>query len=152
MPEGTKRRATADRSRRVLVVLAVMALLAVASRYLPRRVPSHQVGSTSVESLYAQHLSGVWITAEGVAHRLLDDDTRGRRHQRFILLLASGHTLLVAHNIDLAARVPLAPGDRVTARGLYEWNPKGGVLHYTHLDPGGDGPGGWIRLRGESYQ
>ena len=35
----------------------------------------------------------------------LPDDNKGTRHQRFILKLSSGQTLLVAHNIDLADKI-----------------------------------------------
>jgi Protein of unknown function (DUF3465). len=50
----------------------------------------------------------------------LPDDEQGSRHQRFILRLASGRTLLVAHNIDLAPRIDgLQVGDQVAFSGEY---------------------------------
>jgi hypothetical protein len=58
----------------------------------------------------------------------------GSRHQRFILELGSGQTLLVAHNIDLAPRLPaLAVGETVDFNGVYEWTPEGGVIHWTAI-------------------
>ncbi|MBM4117331.1 DUF3465 domain-containing protein [bacterium] len=39
-------------------------------------------------------------------------------------------------------------GDALSARGEYEWNPEGGVLHWTHRDPEGRRPGGWIERAG----
>jgi hypothetical protein len=86
------------------------------------------------------------------AGAVLSDDNQGSRHQRFILKLESGHTVLVAHNIDLADRVPLTRGDVVTLRGRYEWNDRGGVIHWTHHDPEGRGPGGWIRLHDSTWR
>lgn len=78
--------------------------------------------------------------------KLLSDDTVGDRHQRFIVELESGQTLLVAHNIDIAPRVEgLAVGDDVAIYGVYEWNDEGGVIHWTHVDPDGNHPEGWIR-------
>ena len=77
----------------------------------------------------------------------------GHRHQRFILSMASGRTLLVAHNIDLAPRVAsLNPGDVVAFKAVYEWNAKGGTIHWTHRDPNGRHPGGWLRHGGKTYQ
>ena len=85
--------------------------------------------------------------------RLLPDDNDGSRHQRFILQLASGQTLLVAHNIDVAGRIDsLRVGDRVEFSGEYEWNPKGGVIHWTHHDPRGRHEAGWIRHGGKTYR
>jgi hypothetical protein len=61
--------------------------------------------------------------------------------------------LLVTHNIDLAPRLDgLQKGERLVLRGEYEWNPEGGVLHWTHRDPGGTHPAGYIERDGRRYQ
>lgn len=107
---------------------------------------------SSLESLSANRQSGVWTTIEGRVKRTLADDNEGSRHQRFIVQDNNGNTVLVAHNIDLAPRVPLAEGDVVTLQGRYEWNAKGGVLHWTHADPNGRIEGGWIEYAGKRYR
>ena len=109
-------------------------------------------GSERVARAYARRESRVWVELEGEVQRVLGDDRDGARHQRFVLELDSGQTLLVAHNIDLAARVPLAPGAKVRVRGRYEWNARGGVLHWTHHDPDRIRQGGWIEHRGRRYR
>ncbi|MEJ2322764.1 MAG: DUF3465 domain-containing protein, partial [Gammaproteobacteria bacterium] len=92
------------------------------------------------------------VEGQGTVSRLLTDDTRGDKHQRFIVTLASGQTLLVTHNIDIAPRVsPLEVGDTVSFKGEYEWNDEGGVIHWTHHDPLGDEDGGWVRYRRKVY-
>ncbi len=106
----------------------------------------------SVEAAYAGHQSDVWLGADGLVDRVLKDDRKGSRHQRFVVELVSGHTVLVAHNIDLAERVPLKAGDRVEVYGEYEWSDQGGVLHWTHHDPQRRRKGGWIRHRGVEYR
>lgn len=83
--------------------------------------------------------------------RLLADDNDGSRHQRFVLQLKDRSTLLIAHNIDLAERVPVGMGDRIKFRGMYEWNELGGLVHWTHHDPLGVEDGGWIRFRRKTY-
>lgn len=85
--------------------------------------------------------------------KLLADDNDGSRHQRFLLTLPSGQSLLVAHNIDLAPRLSrLKTGDSVAFNGVYEWNAKGGLIHWTHRDPGGRHQAGWLKHSGQTYQ
>jgi hypothetical protein len=89
----------------------------------------------------------------GVVTRILPDDLVGSRHQKFILRLANGETLLVAHNIDIAPRVNgLQVGDVVEFNGVFETNAQGGVIHWTHHDPSGRRPGGWLRHNGRFYK
>ena len=108
--------------------------------------------SMTVEQAYSQQKSDVQIEGEGVVIKVLPDDTKGSQHQRFILKLASGQTLLVAHNIDLAPRIPnLKNGDRVAFYGEYEWNKKGAVVHWTHHDPRGKHVGGWLKHNEKIY-
>ncbi len=103
---------------------------------------------------FAAGRSDLLIEGEGVVEAVLRDDEKGSRHQRFILALPrSGHTVLIAHNIDLAPRIPkLRRGDRVAFRGEYEWNERGGVIHWTHHDPAGRHPGGWLEHEGRRFE
>jgi hypothetical protein len=97
--------------------------------------------------------SGLQVIGRGVVQRLLSDDINGDRHQRFILRLANKQTLLIAHNIDIAPRLTgLKKNDTVVFYGLYEWNSKGGVIHWTHHDPDGLHINGWLRFRGKIFQ
>lgn len=107
----------------------------------------------AVEAAFAAQRSNVQMEVQGTIKRVLSDDNDGSRHQRFIVELPSGHTVLVAHNIDLAPRIDaLRAGDAVTVYGEYEWNAQGGVLHWTHRDPDGAHVAGWIKLHGRTYQ
>ena len=100
---------------------------------------------------YAKADTGEWIEDTGIVRRLLADDNDGSRHQRFVIRLSSGQTLLIAHNVDLADRIPLSLGDRIHFRGMYEWNDLGGLVHWTHHDPLGVEDGGWVRYRRKVY-
>jgi hypothetical protein len=93
------------------------------------------------------------ITVQATVERLMSDDRDGSPHQRFVVRTASGQTLLVAHNIDLAPRLDgLRPGDTVTLCGEYVWNNHGGLMHWTHRDPGGRHAAGYIEWQGRRYQ
>lgn len=105
-----------------------------------------------VAQAFRSQQSDVVVETAGRVERVLSDDREGSRHQRFVVLIDGGMTVLVAHNIDLAPRVPLAVGDSVELRGEYEWNTQGGVIHWTHHDPDGRRPGGWIRFGERVYR
>ncbi|MCX5959624.1 MAG: DUF3465 domain-containing protein [Cyanobacteria bacterium] len=114
---------------------------------------SSSAADKAISSAYQAQQSGVQVGGEGVVDRVLSDDDDGSRHQRFILRLASGQTLLIAHNIDIAPRIEaLRSGDRVAFYGQYEWNAKGGVMHWTHHDPDGQHVSGWLKYNGMVYQ
>lgn len=106
-----------------------------------------------IQQAYQQRRSDVVIEGEGRVIKCLPDDNRGSRHQRFLIRLQSGQTLLLAHNIDLAARIDdLGVGDVIAFRGEYEWSAKGGTVHWTHHDPAGRHVGGWLKHDGRLYQ
>jgi hypothetical protein len=88
-----------------------------------------------VNKRFTKRDDGDWIEVRGFVRRLL-----------------GGWTLLIAHNIDLARRVPIGMGDRVQVRGMYEWNDLGGLVHWTHDDPQGIEDGGWVRYRRKIYK
>ncbi len=111
------------------------------------------VQAASLKSAYENHQSDVQVKGSGTVIRILKDDNQGSRHQKFILKLSSGQTILVAHNIDLAPRInSISKGDSVQFYGEYEWNNKGGVVHWTHRDPNGNHIGGWLKHNRRVYQ
>ncbi|EGQ9631965.1 DUF3465 domain-containing protein [Vibrio cholerae] len=106
-----------------------------------------------LQQAYQSQQSDLQVQGFGQVAKVLPDDNDGSRHQKFILKLNSGQTLLVAHNIDLAPRIPnLKVGDSVEFYGEYEWNKKGGVLHWTHKDPQNRHAHGWLKHNGQVYE
>jgi cold shock CspA family protein len=139
-------------------LLIVLGLAAVYLRLInvnPNKSPESSTSGADKASLNTSQVpqSGAQMGGEGVVVRVLSDDNVGSRHQRFILRLASGQTLLIAHNIDIASRIEtLSSGDRVEFHGQYESNPEGGVIHWTHHDPAGNHVSGWLKHNGMVYQ
>lgn len=102
---------------------------------------------------YQAKKSDVFIEDQGTVAKLLPDDNKGARHQKFLVKIATGQTLLFAHNIDLASRIEnIAVGDTIIFRGEYVYNPKGGVIHWTHHDPKNQIAGGWIKHENQEYR
>lgn len=120
---------------------------------IARSRPASRVDNNAIARAFASRTSYVQVEGEGVVVRLLPDDLDGSRHQRFIVQLASGQTLLFAHNIDVAPRIDqLEVGDLVGFYGEYVWNAKGGVIHWTHHDPQGTHVSGWVIHDGKKYK
>ncbi len=94
----------------------------------------------------------VEVTCTTRVKKLLPEDTKGRRHQKFLLGLSNGTTVLVAHSTDSAPYVPISPGDVITLHGEYIWNPKGGLIHWTHHSDSPRHEGGYIDFNGQRYQ
>lgn len=109
-------------------------------------------GAELIAAAFSAERSGFMVETAGVVDRVLPDDDEGDRHQRFVLRLDNRHSVLVAHNLELAKRVPIEEGDPVAIKGQYEWNERGGVLHWTHHDPRGSHEAGWIRFGGTVYE
>lgn len=144
-------------STRKFFVIASLAAVTLTGLAMPVRTaiagPAAVTSSDAVlDKAFRERAKGLQVEGAGEVTRLLPDDNKGSRHQRFVLKLGSGQTLLIAHNIDLAPRVPARVRDRVSFFGEYEWNREGGVIHWTHRDPARRHPDGWLKHNDKTYQ
>ena len=145
------------RAKAALIETAV-AVLAVIFVSCASHDPATERSSTPhddspIGRAFASRTSEVQVEGEGTVIQVLPDDVDGSRHQRFIVQLASGQTLLITHNIDVAPRIAgLKVGDSVGLNGEYVWNDKGGVIHWTHHDPQSRHVAGWVMHNGKRYQ
>jgi hypothetical protein len=110
------------------------------------------ISNAEIEQAFKAKKSDVQVSGRGVVIKLLKDDNKGSRHQKFLVQISAQQTLLFAHNIDLAPRVPVQTGDEISFYGEYVYNPKGGVMHWTHHAPQGDYVAGWVMHNGRKYQ
>jgi hypothetical protein len=139
----------------VVLIAAYLGLLQTPGDYPPGQSDSssQQAHENQISRAFREQATDRWVSGKGEVIKILPDDLDGSRHQRFILRLASGHTLLIAHNIDLAPRVDrLDRGESIEFTGIYEWNERGGVVHWTHHDPQGRDQGGWLEYQGKRYR
>lgn len=116
--------------------------------------PSIPIPASSgvIEAAFRNRQSNLMVQDAGIVDRILSDDLETPRHQRFIVRLSTGHTILIAHNIDIAPRInDLKPGDSIQFLGQYEWNEKGGTVHWTHHDPSGRHAAGYLYHAGRQY-
>jgi hypothetical protein len=139
------------------LLFVLLALLIIASFYerggfdFLRTRSSGDV--SDLAAAFENRLSNLQVEGSGVVEKVLRDDLEGSRHQRIILRISDSQTVLIAHNIDLAPRVEnIARGDRLEFFGEYEWNNKGGVIHWTHRDPARRHVDGWLKHKGRVYQ
>lgn len=139
--------------QRIGLIIGFVVLGYYANQFSAEQAYSTPQQQLNLEQLIEQKQSDVQINLTAQVSRLLGDDLRGSRHQRFLIELAGGETILIAHNIDLAPKIKdLKKGDIVTLYGEYEWNKKGGVIHWTHHDPAKRHIDGWIEHNGHRYQ
>lgn len=99
-----------------------------------------------------QQLIKVPITVTAPVKKMLRYDDRGVPHEKFLLQLSNGSTILVAHNTQMAPFVPIQAGDIVTVSGEFIWNAKGGLIHWTHHTDTPKHAGGYIDFNGKRYE
>ena len=118
----------------------------------------HDLGQSQVDlvKLAEMRQDGAMVRFDARVIKILGDDREGDRHQRFLIAVdydpSPIKTVLIAHNIDLAPRVPIHKGAILSFYGQYEWNDRGGLLHWTHHDPSNWREGGWIEYGGKRYE
>lgn len=128
--------------RRIALALAVLlCVLACGGREAPDDQAFHQD--------VVNDANGAEVTFHAT---VLDEPVESGGHERFDVKAATGETLEVDHNTDLAPTVPIHKGDQVVVHGeLYiDPGPRVGV-HCTHATTSSGCPNpGWIMF-GDSY-
>lgn len=112
--------------------------------------------NAAVYDAWRAQRSNVEVTARGSVARLLGI-ARGPSglHEGFLLHLsgAAGHglTVRVEDNVDITGEIPLSAGDQAEVRGEYIYDSRGGLIHYTHHDPRGRHPTGYVRVGDKTF-
>jgi len=132
---------------------AFLALAALASAGCDPTA-SGPIDNRVVCNAYAQHGSHVEVDAAGTVTRTLGTQPGVRSpHTGFVVRIEPCDiTVRVEANTDFTGVVPVRAGDAVAMRGEYEYYARGGVIHWTHRDPRGRHPDGYVRVGGKIYQ
>ena len=107
--------------------------------------------NTALHRAIATQAKDIVIEGGGTVVKLLPDDTEGEQHQRMLIDVGSEKTILIAHNTDVGHRIDARVGDRVSFKGEFVWNDRGGVVHWTHHDPRGKHPDGWVKVGDKTF-
>lgn len=134
-----------------------MLVLLLAAGRLGGCAAAHGDDNAAIYGAWADQRSRVEVTADGTVARILGTrQGRSGAHEGFLLHLrgAGGHGLSVRveTNVDITGAIPLEPGESVEVRGEYIYDPRGGIIHYTHHDPAGRHESGYVEAGGDLYR
>jgi hypothetical protein len=110
-----------------------------------------------VYSAWSAERSNVEVEDRGTVRRVLGTRvTRGGAHEGFLVDVPAGGgrsiSILIEDNVDLTGPIPVARGDAVRFRGVYIYNQRGGIVHWTHHDPRFRHIPGYVEVNGKLYQ
>jgi hypothetical protein len=106
----------------------------------------------SALSLCSSNASGhteVYIPDAIVTRMLGERGSRSGVHEGFIIRTGE-RSFKVEDNVDITGPIPLRRGDTVSLLGQLECDDY--VIHWTHHDPRGRHPAGYIEVNGQRYQ
>jgi hypothetical protein len=142
------------------VLLVNISMLVISACAQAQEIPSpsaqanYAIALDDNEALLAQSAHGIKreITVTARVKKILPEDKQGLPHQRFLIELSNGSTILIAHDLKYAPSLPIKPLDVVRIHGEYIWNQLGGLIHWTHHSDTAKHESGWIDFNGLRYQ
>jgi hypothetical protein len=109
------------------------------------------LNNSSVAAYEQQGVQGREVLISGQVTRILPEDDKGLRHEKFIINIGDTNVMIV-HNLNLAAKVPVQPGDQVAVCGVLLFIGQGQpMVHWTHWDPSHRHEDGFIYYNGQTY-
>jgi len=150
---GSPARTAPDLARGIACAAVALLIATACAPAAPAATASDTAAqNAAVQRAFEQRAEGAELTATGIVDRVLSDESGpSGPHERFIVRLPSGMTVLIEHNLSIAPRVPVAIGSAVTVHGEYVWNAEGGLLHFTHHDPDRSHENGYVLYGGRRY-
>ena len=144
------------KGRRPVFLTAVIVFVSVSlvAGWTWHSIPAYsfKAGNHVAAKAFYEQRTGMMVEVSGQVVRVLDAERSDSGFQWFQMRTPNGQHFLVGHSNGISGSIPLRSREDVTVRGEYEPNDLGGVLHWTHHDPNGDHPGGWIEVDGKLYR
>jgi hypothetical protein len=104
---------------------------------------------------YAHQESHQEVIAHGmVADVFGESEGPSGEHEGYLLKLDGDCDLLlrVETNTSITGPIPIRPRQELIVKGEYEFDPEGGVLHWTHHDPSARHIAGYVVIGSRTYQ
>ncbi len=132
-------------------LLALFAISLVFSPALKSAVFPDVDDTDLVQRAWNEQQSNVLVELDARVIRIHPDIADFETFQAFSIELSNGQRVRVHHNIDVAPRVPVSANAEIRLRGEYDWNPEGGLIHWTHAAVDSERKGGWIEVNGHRF-
>ncbi|MEM7053293.1 MAG: DUF3465 domain-containing protein [Pseudomonadota bacterium] len=110
-----------------------------------------EISNDRLLETFSEGRTGIWVSGQAPVTQILGDESIGGNIQSFVVRLKEYIQVTKMHSLDKADRIPIERGDTVRFHGLYDWNPRGGVVSLTHRDSSQPGDGGWVEHAGTRY-
>ena len=104
---------------------------------------------------YASQSSGNEVLVSGHVVALLGTrESRSGKHEGYLVKLNKNCDLLlkVETNTSITGPIPFTHDEPIVLKGVYVYDPLGGLIHWTHHDPSGRHMNGYVIAGGKSYR
>ena len=143
-----------------------LALLNRLNQYQVSQDPRHQLPfptatnaseakapNTAFIRAYQERVSGLQLSVSGKITHVFPSPETGDQHQKFIVQLDAGQSVMVIHNRALGSAIDgLLEGETIEVFGEYQWDQGGGIIRRTHQDPASHRQAGWVKYKGRIYR
>jgi hypothetical protein len=101
------------------------------NKYIQSKFNPDQKTYPDIQKACSQKYDKSMVIDNGTVTRVLPEDTQGLKHQLFLIKFPGNRIVKVAHNIDIAPRIPdLRQGQKLAIKG--EFIKSSNVIHWTH--------------------
>lgn len=147
------------RKQKIINIVSMLLLILVFWNFLKPKPTSNQITEVKPTSAMTPFEKGLdcrcdqdfVVTPSLKVVKKLKDDTKGVKHQKWLVQNESGQIILFVHNLELCKPLNLEKNDSVKLAGEFKWTDKGALIHWTHYDPKKKRPDGYVQIKGQKF-